>query len=152
MFTWCSESTSATSRSSFERSSASISTDDHVVAGRVVVPLDVDDPVGLALQAQRVGAVGAVHRDAAAAGDEAHDLVAGHRRAAAREPHHHVVETFDVHAGGRVARGSGPRRRALHRDRQLLLAAAQLRLHALHDRLGRDVALADRGVSASRST
>ena len=47
-----------------------------VVARRVVVPLDVDDPVGLAAQAQRVRAVGPVHRHAAAARDEAHDLVA----------------------------------------------------------------------------
>ena len=40
----------------------------HVVARRVVVPLDLDDPVGLVAQAGGVGAVGAVHRHAAARG------------------------------------------------------------------------------------
>ena len=34
----------------------------------------------------------------AAPGDEAHDLVAGHRGAAPRQPHEDVVESFDVHA------------------------------------------------------
>ena len=75
----------------------------HIIAGRVVVPLDVDDPVGLGAQAEGVGAVGAVHRHAAAAGDEAHDLVARNRRAAPGEPHHHVVEAFDVDADVDVA-------------------------------------------------
>ena len=80
MFTWCSDSTSATSRSSRDRSSASISTDTTYVAGRVVVPLDLDDAVGLAARGSTgVGAVGAVHRHAAARRDEAHDLVARHR-------------------------------------------------------------------------
>ena len=118
---------------------------DDVVARRVVVPVDLDHAVGLALQAHRVRAVGAVDRDAAAAGDEAHDLVAGHRRAAPREAHHHVVEALDVHAGG-DGRSCARTRRPLHGDRELLLAAAQLALHPLHDRLGRDVALAERGV------
>ena len=56
-------------------------------------------------EAGGVRAVGAVHRHAAAAGDEAHDLVARHRRAAPRQAHHDVVEAFDVHAGARGARG-----------------------------------------------
>ena len=56
---------------------------DDVGARSVVVPLDLDDPVDLGEEAGAVGAVGPVHRDAAAPGDEAHDLVAGHRRAAA---------------------------------------------------------------------
>ena len=60
-------------------------------------------------QAHRVGAVGAVHRDAAAAGDEAHDLVARNRGAAARQPHHDVVETLDVHADVAVRRVPGAR-------------------------------------------
>ena len=71
---------------------------DDVGAGRVVIPLDLDHAVGLTLQAHRVRAVGAVHRDAAAPRDEAHDLVAGHRRAATRQADHHVVEPLDVHA------------------------------------------------------
>ena len=40
-----------------------------------------------------------VDRDAAAAGDEADDRVARHRRAAPREPHHDVVEALDVDPG-----------------------------------------------------
>ena len=72
----------------------------HEGGGLVVVPLDLDDPLGVVDQAGGVGAVGAVHRHAAAAGDEAHDLVARHRRAAPRQAHHHVVEALDVHAGG----------------------------------------------------
>ena len=51
MFTWCSASTWATSRRSRERSSASTSTDTTNVAGCVVVPLDLDEPVGLADEA-----------------------------------------------------------------------------------------------------
>jgi hypothetical protein len=54
-----------------------------VVAGCVVVPLDVDDAIALGPQAQRVRTVGAVHGNTAAPRDEAHDLVAGNRRAAA---------------------------------------------------------------------
>ena len=101
MLTWCSDSTWATSRSSRDRSSALTSTDDHERGRLVVVPLDLDEPLGLVSTSDGgVGAVGAVHRHAAAAGDEAHDLVAGHRRAAPRQPHHHVVEPLDVHAGG----------------------------------------------------
>ena len=71
----------------------------HEAAGRVVVPLDLDQPLGLrAPQRHGVGAVGAVHRHAAAPGDEAHDLVARHRRAAPGDAHHHVVEALDVDA------------------------------------------------------
>ena len=104
MLTWCSDSTSAMSRSrlgTVER----LDLDRHrVVAGRVVVPLDLDDAVGLTPQAHRVRAVGAVHRDATTTGDEAHDLVAGNRRAATREPDHDVVEALDVHADVAVRR------------------------------------------------
>ena len=79
--------------------------DRHHERGRlVVVPLDLDEPLGVVDEAGGVGAVGAVHRDPAATGDEAHDLVARHRGAAPREAHHHVVEPLDVHAGGARAR------------------------------------------------
>ena len=113
--------------------------------GDVVVPFDLDEPLTLARrQRHRVCAVGAVHRHATAARDEPHDLVAGHRRAAARQAHHDVVEPFDVHTGGRpllagtrLANGRG----------QLLFAVgfavAQLHGDARSDRLGRDVVLAD---------
>ena len=40
-----------------------------------------------------------LHRHAATPGDEAHDLVAGHGRAAPRQAHEDVVEPLDVHAG-----------------------------------------------------
>ena len=63
----------------------------------VVVPLDLDDPVDLREQARAVGAVGPVDRHTTAAGDEAHDLVAGYRGAAPGEAHEDVVEALDVH-------------------------------------------------------
>ena len=116
----------ATSRSSRERSSASTSTDTTKVAGWSWSHSTSMTRSAWLDEAGGVGAVGAVHRDAAAAGDEAHDLVAGHRRAAPREPHHHVVEPLDVHAGGAPLGASGALRRAGGGDGQLLLAAAQL--------------------------
>ena len=69
------------------------------------VPLDLDEPLALAGWPSDggVGAVGAVHRHAPAPGDEADDLVARHRRAAPRQPHHHVVEALDVDADRRAA-------------------------------------------------
>ena len=150
MLTWWSASDAATSRSSRARSSASTSIETTKVPSCVVVPLDLDEPVALAGgERHGVGAVGAVHRHAAAPGDEADDLVARHRGAAPRQPHHHVVEALDVHARRRGARPRGPRGgRAV--VGQLLLAArvaaAQLLREPLRDRLGRHVALADRGV------
>ena len=89
----------------------------------LVVPLDLDHAGGLGRrQRHGVGAVGPVHADAAAAGDEPDDLVARHRRAAPREPHHHVVEALDVHADGALGLALAPRR--AHRDRELLLLLA----------------------------
>src|SRR5581483_8909462 len=71
---------------------------DDPAARALAVPLHLDQPGALAGEASGVGAVGAVDRHAPAPGDEADDLVAGHRRAAARQPHQHVVEPFDVDA------------------------------------------------------
>ena len=147
MFTWYSESTWATSRSSFDRSSASTSTDTTNVAGwswshstSMSRSAWFDQPGG-------VGAVGAVHRDAPAAGDEAHDLVAGHRRAAPRQADHARRRAPRRARRWRAARTARARsRRPRHGDGQLLLAAAQLLLQPLHDRLGRHVVLADGGV------
>ena len=53
------------------------------------------------------------------------DLVTGDRRAAPRQPDHHVVEALDVDAGG----GPAPARSA-GRDRQLLLGLALRQLPA----------------------
>ena len=50
------------------------------------------------LKVEHVLAVGAVHGDALVAGDEADDVVAGHRRAAARELHPYVVHALDGNA------------------------------------------------------
>ena len=50
----------------------------------------------------------------------------GHRRAAPREAHHHVVEAFDVHTAPSRAAGCGPAGGRCTVTGQLLLAAAQL--------------------------
>ena len=56
-----------------------------------------------------VGAVGPVDRHPPAPGDEADDLVAGHRGAAPRQPDHQVVEALDVDADGRAPCRAGGR-------------------------------------------
>ena len=96
-------------------------------------------------QRHRVGAVGAVHADAAATGDEADDLVAGHRRAAVGEPHEHVVEALDVDADA-VGPRCWWRRGREHGRRQLLVvvAAAEALGDLLGDAARRHVVLADR--------
>ena len=105
MFTWCSAS-SVRDVTQQPRAVERLDLDRDDERGLlVVVPLDFDQPLGMLDEPGRVRAVGAMHRDAAATGDEAHDLVARHRSAAPREPHHHVVEALDVHAGG-ATRGS----------------------------------------------
>ncbi len=116
------------------------------VALALVVPLDVDHPALGALQVGGVAAVGPVDADAPAPGDKADDLVARHRRAAARQPHHQIVHALDVHAHLRPPR---PRAAVLaHRGGELDLGlrAPQLLLETLHHRGGRHVALADGDV------
>ena len=66
-------------------------------------PLDLDHPLGLVHQRLHVVAVRLVHRDAGAAGDEADDLVAGHRRAASGELHQDVGCATHQHAGVRAS-------------------------------------------------
>ena len=59
-------------------------------------PFHRNHTLGLVLlQVKHVLAVGAVHGDALIACDEADDVVAGHRRAAACELHPHVVHALD---------------------------------------------------------
>ena len=99
-----------------------------------------------------VGAVAAVHRDAAALGDEAEDRVGRHRRAALGELDPDVGRALDDDAGvagaGRLRRGA---RRSVMRDalgevlRRAVLAAVQLD-HPAYDGLGAEVALPDRRV------
>ena len=91
-----------------------------------------------------VRAVRAVNAHAATAGDEPHDLVTGHRRAAAAQAYHDVVKTFDVHAGGWAPTRARSEPRA-HRGGQLLLEVptSQLACQALGDRAGREVAVTD---------
>ena len=92
----------------------------------------------------RVGAVGAVHADAAAAGDEADDLVARHRRAARGQPHEHVVEALDVQptlsACVRWRRG----RSTVAGSCSVVVAAAEAPGDTLGDAARRHVVLADR--------
>src|SRR5438270_9432835 len=67
----------------------------------VPVPLHLHHAAHVARrQPRRVRAVAAVDAHAAAACDEADDLVAGHRGAAPAEADHHVVEALDVHPYG----------------------------------------------------
>jgi hypothetical protein len=75
---------------------------------------------------------------------EADDLVAGHRGAAAGQADEDIVEALDVDPG-RAAAGVRARRTPSG-DRDLLFAAGELAAQPLRDRLGRDVALADRGL------
>ena len=146
MLTWWSDRALATSRSSRERSRATTSTPARNTDARALaVPVDLDQAGGVvAHQRHRVGAVGAVDADAAATGDEADDLVAGHRRAALGQAHEHVVEPLDVDADlvGLRAVAARPQ----HGGRQLLLvvAAAEAPGDALGDAPRRHVVLADR--------
>src|SRR5260370_31629788 len=64
----------------------------------VHVPGDVHAPLGIGLH--RLLAAAHVHGDAAAAGDEADDGIARHRRAALAVADQHVVEPADAHAAG----------------------------------------------------
>src|SRR5262245_27887292 len=66
---------------------------------RALVPFHLD--LALRIHAEGHATVARMHGDAAAARDEAHDLVAGQRYAAAPEAHHHVAVA--VHAD--AARG-----------------------------------------------
>ena len=99
-------------------------------------------------QRHRVRAVGAVHRHAAATRDEADDLVAGHRRAAPRQPHHHVVEPLDVHARavGALAAGAAWRTVIGSCSSSAPRPRAGSRATRWATRPRRDVVLADRGV------
>src|SRR5690606_31130985 len=82
---------------------------DRVISGLDALPGHVDEAVGvLGHEAGQVGAAALVDGHTAAPGDVAHDVVAGHRAAAARQPHQHVVDALDLHRLGGVAGGQRP--------------------------------------------
>ena len=106
MLTCWSDSTRVTSESSRLRSSASTwSCDEEDAAPTMGAHSTSISRSGWREQRLGVGAVGAVHRDAVAAGDEADDRVAGHRRAAPGQLDPHVGGADDDDA--RVARRAG---------------------------------------------
>ncbi len=119
--------------------------EDRRLGGR---PLDVQDPLRLPGQRVDVDAVGAVHRDAVAAGDEADDGVARHRRTTAGQLDPHIVDALDDHTriGAGTALGPRPDRGGLGDVLGGLVLPAE-RLHQLlDDALRGDMALADGGV------
>ena len=86
-----------------------------------------------------------MHADAAAAGHETDDLVAGHGGAATGQADHQVVEALDVDADPlALVDPAGLAGRARQLD--LVVATAQLAGDPLGDRLSRHVVLADGGV------
>ena len=114
-------------------------------------PLDLEQLLRLGAELGGVGAVVAVHRDAAALGDEAEDPVGGHRRAALRELHPHIGGALHDDAGLGAAGDPWPAAASGERDGlgQVLLDAvlATEQLDDLaHHRGGAEVALADGGV------
>src|SRR6185369_12373948 len=109
-----------------------------------VLPFDVDQALRIGLA--HLGTVGGVDGDAATAGDEAGDALAGKRLAALRETDQHLA----VEAGD----ADGPLRRPRHEaheacERALALLAAALELQLGNDLrehlLARDLAVADLG-------
>src|SRR5690606_40372401 len=84
-----------------EEAAAVVALDDEAdeeAVARLGLPLDLDPPLRVVAQVEDVGAVGAMDRDPAAAGDVADDAVAGDRLAALGVPHHQVVEPLDADA------------------------------------------------------
>ena len=79
----------------------------------------VGEALGVPLQRLHVRAVVAVDRDPLAERDVADDLVAGHRRAALREPDEHVLDALDDDPAA-LARDRAARLRPLARQRLLL--------------------------------
>src|SRR5439155_11554779 len=103
----------------------------------VAVPRDVRQPLRVAPEGAHVRTVVAVDRDPAAERDVADDSVAGHRRAALREPDEYVLDS--VHLAPRALAGRRQLRlRRLERDGLLLRDLCRLQaLDHLLDDLGR---------------
>ncbi len=147
MLTWCSLSTRVTSESktgTVERLDLDLHQEDALGGGR---PLDLDQALGLLLQRCHVVAVRPVHRDAGTARDEADDLVPGtgvqHFASLTRmsgAPRTRTPESLSL--SGRVRPFGATKTSASSSSASVWREAIEL----LHHRLGRDVALADRGV------
>ena len=71
-------------------------------------PLNLDHPVGTALQRSDVGAISSVNRNPGSAGDKPDDGVAGDRRAAPGEFDQDVWCSADEHAGLAHTGGNPP--------------------------------------------
>ena len=110
--------------------------------GRLDIPFDVDHSPALVVdEGQRIGAVGAMHADAATAGHESDDRVAGQRRAAVGESDQEIVETLDVDTGRPVAPEAVPNQVVGTLGAALL--TAELAGDSLRDPSGGLVTLAD---------
>src|SRR5690606_13710047 len=101
----------------------------------VAGPLDVDHAFGLVAQALEVAAVGAVHRDAGAPGDEADHRVAGDRRAAAGELDPQVARLHALDGDAGVTGPEPGARLARHRRLSEVLLGAGLPAHGLDELL-----------------
>src|SRR5690606_8393323 len=96
-----------------------------------------------------IGAIDPVHAHRAAAGHEAHDLVAGHRRTAFGQLGHGALGAGDEHAGvtgDALARRYGRRRGAFGELVLHIADAAELGHQPLDDVVGGDLVFTDRGV------
>jgi hypothetical protein len=113
MLTWWSDIARVMSESSRLRSNASTCNCTRKTLAADGSQATVDEPVGLAPQERRRWCSRlAVHRHPVAAGDEADDLVAGHRGAAAGHLDPHVVGADDDDARDRPLRTRPPRARS----------------------------------------
>src|SRR5438093_4032847 len=110
---------------------------DRPLAGLLHVPLDVDQPLAVQDALGDGQAIARVHREPAAARDEADDRITGQRIAAPREPHQQVVDTADPDTVG----GLGTRR---GRARLLRRLQQRVRGELVQDLVGRALAVADR--------
>ena len=69
-----------------------------VARGAVFFPEHFDDALGMLLERSSVGAIVAMNRNTAAAGNKAHDLVTGNRVAATGKTHQNIVDATNHHA------------------------------------------------------
>ena len=67
-----------------------------VARGAVFFPEHFDDALGMLLERSSVGAIVAMNRNTAAAGNKAHDLVTGNRVAATRKTHQNIVDATNI--------------------------------------------------------
>src|SRR5438477_9372710 len=111
---------------------------DRIRARRRALPLDVDEAL-FVRRPLHIRAVGAMHRDAAAASDVSHDLVARHGIAAHAEADEEIADTLHVDAAARGVRRHG--RRDLGNGELRVVGDAQTRYYLR----GGERAVAERG-------